>query len=158
MFEQRSQIFQKMFKFNPGKCSSASSFSGCVHRDKSKCCIALPTDAEHVRAFEKTLIGGFSCVNTRFAFDTEILMNDYNTENVLFDFWHRSKTITIWLPYGCIKKKYFPLSIAEFNKIIDTTGHLFAVDIKFHDINEKTLLFNELYQPIFLEKQKNKSL
>ena len=28
------------------------------------------------RLFEKTLIGGFSCVNTRLAFDTEILMND----------------------------------------------------------------------------------
>ena len=62
--------FKKMFKFNPCNCNSASSFSGCVHRDKSKCCIALPTDAEHVRAFKKTLIGGFSCVNTRLAFDT----------------------------------------------------------------------------------------
>ena len=107
MFEQRSQIFQKMFKFNPRKCSSASSFSGCVHRDKSKCCIALPTDAEHVRAFEKTLIEGFSCVNTRFAFDTEILMNDYNTENVLFDFGINQKP----LPYGyhmvVLKRKIF---------------------------------------------------
>ena len=37
--------------------SFASSFSVCVHRDKNKCCIALPTDAEHVRVFEKTLIG-----------------------------------------------------------------------------------------------------
>ena len=36
---------------------------------KSKCLIALPTAAEHVRVFEKTLIGGFSCVNTRLAFD-----------------------------------------------------------------------------------------
>ena len=33
---------------------SASSFSGCVQRFKSKCCIALPTDAEIVRVFEKT--------------------------------------------------------------------------------------------------------
>ena len=29
----------------------------CVHRDKNKRCIALPTDAEHVRVFEKTLTG-----------------------------------------------------------------------------------------------------
>ena len=36
---------------------------------KSKCLIALPTAPEHVRVFEKTLIGGFSCVNTRLAFD-----------------------------------------------------------------------------------------
>ena len=38
--------------------------------------IATPTDAEHVGIFEKTLIGGFSCVNTRLAFDTEILFGD----------------------------------------------------------------------------------
>ena len=38
--------------------------------------IATPTDAEHVGIFEKTLIGGFSCVNTRLAFDTEILLGD----------------------------------------------------------------------------------
>lgn len=35
---------------------------------------------------KKTLIGGFSCVNTRLAFDTEMLMNDYNKEKVIFDF------------------------------------------------------------------------
>lgn len=37
MFEQRSDFLQKMFKYNPRKCNSASSFSGCVHRNKSKC-------------------------------------------------------------------------------------------------------------------------
>ena len=76
IFEQRSSHLQNLFKFNHRKCNSASSFSGCIHRDKIKCFIALPTDAEHVRVFEKTLIGGFSCVNTRLAFDTEILLND----------------------------------------------------------------------------------
>ena len=86
IFEQRSQIFKKTFKFNPRKCNSASLFGGCVHRDKNKCCIALPTDAEHGRAFEKILIGAFSCVNTRLAFDTEILMSDCNTEKFLFNF------------------------------------------------------------------------
>ena len=71
IFEQRSDYLQKLFKFNPRKCNSASSFSGCVHRNKSKCSMALPTDAEHVRVFfEKTLIDGFSCVNTRLAFDS----------------------------------------------------------------------------------------
>ena len=54
IFEQRSSQLQKLFKFNPKKCYSASSFSGCVHRDKSKCLIALPTEAEHFRVFEKT--------------------------------------------------------------------------------------------------------
>ena len=76
IFEQRSNILQSIFKYNPRKCNSVSSFSGCVHRNKSKCCIALPTDAEFVRVFEKTLIGGFSCVNTRLTFDTDILVKD----------------------------------------------------------------------------------
>lgn len=74
--------FQKMFKLKPRKCNSARSFSGRVHRDKSKCFIALPTDAELVRAFKKTLVDEFSCVNTRLAFDTEISMNDYNKEKL----------------------------------------------------------------------------
>ena len=40
MFEQRSSHLQNLFKFIPRYCSSVSSFSGFVHRDKSKCCIA----------------------------------------------------------------------------------------------------------------------
>ena len=86
IFEQRSSHLQDLFKFNPRKCNSASSFSGCVHGDKSKCCIALSTDAEHVKVFEKMLRGGFSCRNERLAFDTEILLNDDKKNNkVLFD-------------------------------------------------------------------------
>ena len=67
IFEQRSQLLQKLFKFNPRKCNSASAFSGYVHRNKSKCNIVLPLDTKIVRIFEKTLIGGYSCVNTRLA-------------------------------------------------------------------------------------------
>ena len=37
----------------------------------------------------------------------------------------------------------------------DKLGHLFVVDIVFDKINEKTLLFNELYPPIF---EKNKKI
>ena len=76
IFEQWSEHLQKLFKYNPRKCNFASSFSGRVHRDKSKCFIAPPTDAEHVRVFERTLIGGFSCANTRLAFDTQILLTE----------------------------------------------------------------------------------
>ena len=43
----------------------------------------MPTDAEFVRVFEKTLIGGFSCVITRLAFDTTILLNDSEKEKLL---------------------------------------------------------------------------
>ena len=81
IFEQRSSRLREIFKYNPRKCNSASSFSGCVHRDKGKCCIALPTNAEHVRVFEK-----LCCVNTRLAFETEILIN--NNKNL-----HRLKKI-----------------------------------------------------------------
>ena len=90
--EQHSAHLQDLFKFNPRKCNSTSSFSGCIHRGKSKCCIALPTDAEHVRVFEKTLIGGFSCMNRRLAFDTKILLNaDKKNNKVLFDLHIDSK-------------------------------------------------------------------
>ena len=59
------------------------------------------------------------------------------------------------LPYGCIKKQEHPLSLLEFNKILDKISHddkigyLFIVDIKFHSKNPKALLFNEIYLPIF---------
>ena len=43
IFESRSMHLQKMFKFNTKRCIFSSSFSSCVHRDKSKCLIALPT-------------------------------------------------------------------------------------------------------------------
>ena len=70
-----------MFKFNPKKCNSASSLSGCVHREKNKCLIALPTDVEQVKRFERTLRGSFSCVNTRLAFDSQILLPKNETDN-----------------------------------------------------------------------------
>ena len=38
----------------------------------------------------------------------------------------------------------------------DKSGHLFTVDIEFVGINEKTLLFNEFYPPIFEKKKKKK--
>ena len=74
IFEQRSEQLQKLFRYNPRQCDSASSFSGCAQRDKSKCLIALPSEVEHVRVF-KTLIGSFSYVNTRLALDTQILFD-----------------------------------------------------------------------------------
>ena len=37
----------------------------------------------------------------------------------------------------------------------DKLGHLFTVDIEFADVNPKTLLFNEIYLPIF---EKNKKI
>ena len=44
----------------------------------------MPTDAKIIRVFEKTLIGGYSCVNTRMAFYTKIFLKDSKNEKVLF--------------------------------------------------------------------------
>ena len=63
------------------------------------------------------------------------------------------------LPYGCIKKKENLPTLEELAVLLenvtleDKLGHLFVVDIKFADINKKTLPFNEIYPSIF-EKHK----
>ena len=62
------------YGFNPRKCNSASSLSGCIETEMSRIILALPTKLEHVEIFEKTVTGGFSSVNTRLAFDTQILL------------------------------------------------------------------------------------
>ena len=177
IFEQRSDLLKQIFKYNPRKCNSASSFSGCVHHKKSKCCITLPPNADFIRVFEKTLIGSFSCVNTRLAFDTDILANDPKTEKVLTDVTINGKknqlkrfsskilkmdennqygqVMTKPLSYGCIKKqqkkktRHWRSLILNSIEHADVFGHIFTVDIKFYNINEKTLLFNKIYPPIF---------
>ena len=65
---------QNTYGFNPRKCNSASSMSGCIEREMSKIILGLPTKYDHVEIFEETVIGGFSCVNTRLAFDSQILL------------------------------------------------------------------------------------
>ena len=84
IFESWAKFLNKKFKFNPRKCNSVSSFSRCVHRDKSKCIIALPTCSKHVELFEKTLIGGFSSINTRLAFDAKILLSENENLKVIY--------------------------------------------------------------------------
>ena len=63
------------FSYNPPKCTSASSLSGCIHRYLSKVIISLPTKAEYVDVFEKMLISGFSYLNTSLSFDTSIFVS-----------------------------------------------------------------------------------
>ena len=177
ILEQRSSNLQKLFKFNPRKCNSASSLGGCVHRDKSKCLIVLPTKAEHVRVFEKTLIGGFSCVNTRLAFDTQILLSNKENEKAIFDLEinkqrqikrvstkilkmdennQYGQAITKPPLYGCMKKQKHVPSLLEFNKMLDRISHedsivhLFIVNIKCQNNNKKTLLFNAIYIFMYL--------
>ena len=178
IFESRSALLQKLFKYNAEKCNSASSFSGCVHRLKSKCKIVLPTDAENVRIFEKIVMGGYSCINTRMAFDTDLLLKDVKNEKVLFKTVDgqlkrfSSKIIKMDennqydmamirpLPYRCIKRRPTVPSFKELKQLLksvtleDKIGHIFTVDIEFLDINPKTLLFNEIFPPVFEKKEK----
>ena len=136
IFKHRSDMLQHLFKFNPRKCNSASAFSGYAHRNKSKCNIALPLDAETVKVFENTLISGYSGINTRLAFDTGIFLKDVENEKVLFtDGQQRvrrfsSKIIkmdennqygfamTKPLPFGVIKKKKVLPTLEELEQIL----------------------------------------
>ena len=71
--ENRFQAMHETYGFKPRKCNSASSMSGYIEREMSRIIIALPTKLEHVEIFEETVTGRFSSVNTRLAFDTQIL-------------------------------------------------------------------------------------
>ena len=58
----------------------------CIHRYLSKAIISFPTNSEAIELFDKTLRGR-SCVNTRLAFDSSLLIGEkeqkliYNIRN-----------------------------------------------------------------------------
>ena len=74
IIENHFETMHKTYGFNPKKCNSASAMSGYIEREMSKIILALPTKLDHVEIFEQTVTGGFSSVNTRLAFDTQILL------------------------------------------------------------------------------------
>ena len=87
IIENRFQSMQDKTGYNPRIINSASKLSGCIQREKSKCILALPINNTQMEIFEKTICGGFSSVNTRLSFDTEILMpnlskTDYDKMNI----------------------------------------------------------------------------
>ena len=174
---------QDKYGFNPRKCNSASSLSGCIEREMSKVIIAFPTNVDHLKIFEKTVTGGFSCVNMRLAFDTAILLPKKedgirdNNWKVIYNINGKNKRIiskilkldennqyghamTKPLPTGCIKNDS-DLSWKTFNLLLesvsleDKIGHLYIVDIKFdyENATKKQIAYNEIYPPI-VEKQK----
>ena len=57
--------------------------SGCIEREVSKIIIALPTKDEHVEIFKETITGRFSSINTRLAFDSQVLLPNLKTKNDL---------------------------------------------------------------------------
>ena len=74
IIENRFQVMHDSYGFNPRKCNSASSTSDCIEREMSRIILPLPTKLEPLEIFEQTVTGGFSTVNTRLAFDTQILL------------------------------------------------------------------------------------
>ena len=77
ILESRFQAMQNTYDFNPRKCNSASTMSSYIEREMSKVIITLPTKMKHVEIFEQTVIDGFSCVNNRLAFNTQILLPNF---------------------------------------------------------------------------------
>ena len=87
IIENRYETMQDKTGYNPRIINSASKLSGCIQREKSKCILALPINNTQMEIFEKTLCAGFSSVNTRLSFDTELLMpnltkSDYQNMNI----------------------------------------------------------------------------
>ena len=78
IIENRFQKMQDRFGFNPRKCNSANTLSGCIQRNLSKVIITLPTNYKHAEMFERTLTGGYSCANNRLGFDTEVLLPNFS--------------------------------------------------------------------------------
>ena len=81
IIKSRFQTMYDKTMFNPRNCNSASKLSGCIQREQSKVILALPTNNCVMETFEKTLTGGFSCVNTRLSFNTELLMLNLTETN-----------------------------------------------------------------------------
>ena len=75
IFENKAIEIMQKFLYSLLKCTSASLLSECINRFLSKMIIVLPTRAEIVDLFEQTLIGRFSCVNTRLGFDSKLSEN-----------------------------------------------------------------------------------
>ena len=79
--ENRFQFMHDQYGFNPRKCNSASTVSGFIEREMSRVITVLLTPNEAVDFFEQTITGVFSLVNTRLAFDTEILLPNLISNN-----------------------------------------------------------------------------
>ena len=87
IFENQSQQLQKLSNVTQ-KSKSENSFSGCVHRDKSKCLTAqLKLNMSDFLKNANRLIGSFSCINTSLAFNLQILLpkDKINDDKLIFD-------------------------------------------------------------------------
>ena len=83
IIENCFQVMNDTYGFNPRKCNSASSMSRYIEREMSRIILALATKLEHAKIFQQTLTGGFSSVNIRLAFNTQILRTNLEYKNDL---------------------------------------------------------------------------
>ena len=88
IIENKFETMHKRYGFNLRRCNSASTWSGFLERDLSKVITALRISNDVVKMFEKSLTSGFSCINTRLGFDTEILTPNHFQDN--FDEFYKS--------------------------------------------------------------------
>ena len=181
LIENRFQFMLDKYGFNPRKCNSASMLSGCIEREMSKVIISFPTTIDHHEIFEKTITGGFSCINTRLVFDTSILLPKKNEEKdrdwrIIYNINGEKKRVISKIlkldennQYGHAMAKPLPigsikdnpdLSWRTFNFLIesvsleDKKGHLYIVDIEF---DYKNASKNKLYiMRYILQLLKNK--
>ena len=96
VIENRLQSMQEKTSYNPRIINSASKLSGCIQREQSKVVLDLPTNNNQMKVFEKTVAGGFSCVNNRLSFDMEILM-----PNLTKHFFHSMTIDQNFKAYKC---------------------------------------------------------
>ena len=77
-----AEIMYQMYGFISRWCSSASSLRGCIERNNTNIITAQPANRDIIELFlKKTLIEGFSSVNTGVAFDTEILLPSLSSKD-----------------------------------------------------------------------------
>ena len=102
--ENRFHFMHDQYSLNPNKCNSVSTRSGCIETEMSRVLIALPTSNEAIDIFEQTITGGFSSVNTRLAFDTEIVLPNLINEEKQREEFQKDYNYKIW---SNIRKRIF---------------------------------------------------
>ena len=142
IFGNRATKIMNKFPYSPQKCTSTSSLSGCIHRYLAKTIIALLTHAETVDLFKKTLIGRFSCVITRLAFDSVILLpkdnqNQFKENNLKVIYKIKNKLTNVVNVYKSPSESKF----STFNVVADN----------FSSFDDNFLKLNSSEQP-FISK------
>ena len=161
----------ELYGFNPRKCNSASTLSGCIERKMSKVIIALPTSHESVGIFEQTITGSFNSVNTCLAFDTEILLPNSleNTDSEEVDNLDNSDDLRKDYKYKiCYKlkldnevtylKRYYHYFDQKVSKFVTTDLIKQEIDEKYNDSLMKLSKDDKFYEIKLFNKNRKNSI